>query len=57
MDEPNRKMVSFRLTEECRNLLSLIGRAKGISQSAVLELLVRDEADRLRLETELKLAA
>ena len=57
MDDPNRRMVSFRLTEEARRLLSLVARFRGISQAAVLEILIRDEAQRLNVENELKLSA
>ena len=53
----NRKMVEFRLTEDCRRLLALLSDQKGISQSAVIELLVRDEARRTNVEEEVKAAA
>lgn len=51
-----RKAVTFRLTEECRRLLLALAHDKGISQAAVLELLVRDEAKREGL-IESKIAA
>jgi hypothetical protein len=46
MGEPDRKAVTFRLTAECRRLLAELARARGISQAAVLELLLREEARR-----------
>jgi hypothetical protein len=53
----NRKVVALRLTEECRRLLVLLADARGISQAAVIELLVRDEARRTNVEEEAKIAA
>ena len=46
MGDAERKAVTFRLTAECRRLLAELARAKGISQAAVLELLLREEARR-----------
>ncbi len=43
MQSPTRKAVTFRLTEECRRLLLELANRKGISQAAVIELLVREE--------------
>lgn len=55
MSGSDRKAVTFRLTAECRRLLTELADAKGISQAAVLELLVREEG---RKESQtLKLAA
>ncbi len=38
------KMTSFRLTEEARRLLAALGEKKGVSMTAVLEILIRKEA-------------
>jgi DNA-binding MarR family transcriptional regulator len=46
MSASDRKAVTFRLTAECRRLLAELASAKGISQAAVLELLLREEARR-----------
>jgi hypothetical protein len=46
LDEADRKAVTFRLTAECRRLLVELARARGISQAAVLELMLREEARR-----------
>ena len=46
MGDAERKAVTVRLTAECRRLLAELARAKGISQAAVLELLLREEARR-----------
>ena len=50
-------MVAFRLTEEGRRLLALLADERGISQTAVIELLLRDEARRTNVEEEAKIAA
>jgi hypothetical protein len=57
MEDPNRKMISFRLTEEARKALAFIARYRGISQAAVLEQLIRDEAQRVNIEHTVKPAA
>lgn len=44
MSVADRKAVTFRLTADCRRLLAALADAKGVSQAAVLELLVRQEA-------------
>jgi hypothetical protein len=58
MNRPKRetRLTNFRLTEECRRLLVMIAEKRGISQAAVIESLVREEAERIT-ERELKLAA
>ncbi len=58
MNRPKRetRLPNFRLTEECRRLLVMIAEKRGISQAAVIESLVREEAERIT-ERELKLAA
>lgn len=50
------RLTNFRLTEECRRLLAMLSAKRGISQAAVVESLVREEAERV-LDRELKLAA
>ena len=57
MSGDGRKVVTFRLTAECRRLLALLAQNRGISQAAVIEILVRDEAERRNLEAESKIAA
>ena len=46
MTTAERKAITFRLTAECRRLLVELAQAKGVSQAAVLELLLREEARR-----------
>ena len=46
MGDAERKAVTFRLTAECRRLLAELARVRGISQAAVLELRLREEARR-----------
>ncbi len=53
----DRKVVNFRLTGECRRLLEELALRRGIAKSAVIELLVREEARRDYWEIELKSAA
>jgi predicted DNA-binding protein len=53
----NTKITNFRLTDECRRLLALLSEDKGVSQAAVVELLVREEAKRTDVEESVKLAA
>lgn len=50
------RLTNFRLTDECRRLLAMLSEKRGISQAAVVESLVREEAERV-LDRELKLAA
>jgi hypothetical protein len=57
MSRSTRKAITFRLTAECRRLLALLSAERGVSQAAILELLVRDEARRSNVEAEAKLAA
>lgn len=52
----DRKAVTFRLTAECRRLLAELAVKRGVSQAAIVELLVREEAQQ-QTERELKLAA
>ena len=53
---PGRKMIAFRLTEECIDLLTEMANRRGISKTAMIELIVRDQA-RQDEESEVKLAA
>ena len=57
MSADGKKTVAFRLTAEARRLLALLAQNRGISQTAVLEILIRDEADRRNLAVESKIAA
>jgi hypothetical protein len=57
MNRGTRKAITFRLTDECRRLLVQLAQYRGVSQAAILEMLVRDEARRLDLEAESKIAA
>jgi len=41
-----RKMISLRLTVQARRILERLAREQGISQAAVLEVLLRREASR-----------
>ncbi len=47
------RLTNFRLTEECRRLLVMLSQRRGISQAAVVESLVREEAERV-MDRELK---
>jgi len=42
----DKKSTSFRLTPEARRLLEVLALKFGISQTAVLELLIREKAKR-----------
>jgi len=44
-----KQAVSMRLSEEAKRLLVLIAQHLSISQAAVLELSIREKAQRLRL--------
>ena len=57
MSRGTRRAVTVRLTAEARRLLALLAQQKGISQAAVLELLIRDEARRADVDAESKIAA
>lgn len=56
MSGANRKLTTFRLTDECRRLLAELAEKRGVSQAAMIELLVREEAHK-QAERELKLVA
>ncbi|KKW12867.1 MAG: hypothetical protein UY48_C0008G0042 [Candidatus Gottesmanbacteria bacterium GW2011_GWB1_49_7] len=42
----NRKPTSFTLTEHCRGLLVMLSHKLGISQAAIVELAIREKAER-----------
>ena len=44
MKKADLKTMSFRLTPEARRLLAALAEKKGISKTAVLEILIRQEA-------------
>lgn len=46
----NLKPTTFRLTPVARQLLTLLAERKGISRTAVLETLIRDEAKREKID-------
>lgn len=52
-----KKLVAWRLTEECIALLQNMADKRGVSQAAIIEMLVRQEAEREEEERQLKLAA
>jgi hypothetical protein len=52
-----KKLVAWRLTEECIALIQGMADRRGVSQAAIVEMLVRDEAEREEEERQLKLAA
>lgn len=52
-----KKLVAWRLTEECIGLIQGMADNRGVSQSAIIEILVREEAEREAEEQQLKLAA
>lgn len=56
MSAADRKLSTFRLTNECRRLLVELAEQRGVSQAAIIELLVREEAHK-QVQRELKLAA
>jgi hypothetical protein len=47
-----KREAHFRLTEQARTLLALLATADGISQNAVLELLIREAAKKRGLRAE-----
>ncbi len=56
MSSADRKLTTFRLTEECRALLADLAKRRGVSQAAILELLVREESYKQN-QRDLKIAA
>jgi len=46
----DKKFKNFRLTEEARRLLALLAQEGGISQTAIVETLIRKEARRLKIK-------
>lgn len=45
-----KKINSFRLSDECNELLKNMAAAKGISQAAIIELLVREAAKKEKIK-------
>jgi len=52
-----KKLVAWRLTEEAIELIRGMADARGVSQAAIVEILVREEAEREQEEQLLKPAA
>lgn len=42
--------TSFTITQECKDLLAKIAEAKGLNISAVIEVISREEAKRLKIK-------
>jgi hypothetical protein len=53
-DGPSRQATTFRLTAEARSLLAHLAGRRGVSQAAVLETLIRQDAQRDYLAEALK---
>ncbi|MBI3910274.1 MAG: ribbon-helix-helix protein, CopG family [Armatimonadetes bacterium] len=49
-ERPNKRKTSVSLSEEARRLLERLAEKFGISQSAVLELAIREKAERAGVE-------
>ena len=47
MNKPNKVMISLQLTPEAKSLLEALADKQGISQSAVIEILIRHEEKRV----------
>lgn len=45
-----KKSNTFRLSDECNELLKKMAAAKGISQAAIIELLVREAAKKEKIK-------
>lgn len=43
-----KKPTSFKLSEEARKILDRLSKSRGISRTAVIETLIRDEAKRTK---------
>lgn len=54
---PPKKLVSWRLTEDAIELLANMAERRGVSQAAIIEILVRQEDEREKEERQLKIAA
>jgi predicted transcriptional regulator len=50
MSPSKRKSSTMRLTEECRRLLLVLSDKKGVSQSAIVEMAIREMAERERVQ-------
>jgi hypothetical protein len=47
-----KKATSFHLSPEAKSLLTLLGKQHGLSRAAVVEMLIRKEARRMKIEAE-----
>ncbi|WP_257657674.1 ribbon-helix-helix protein, CopG family [Parapedobacter lycopersici] len=45
-----KKSNTFRLTDECNDLLKKLSEKQGVSQAAIIEILVRDEAKKQKVK-------
>ncbi len=45
-----KKSNTFRLTDECSELLKKLSDKQGVSQAAIIEILVRDEAKKQKVK-------
>jgi predicted transcriptional regulator len=50
MSPSKRKSSTMRLTDECRRLLLALANKKGVSQSAIIEMSVREMAEREKIK-------
>ena len=48
----NKQLTSLRLTPEAKKLLKLLAQKKGVSQAAIVEMLVRDLAKKENVKSE-----
>ncbi len=46
----NKQLTSLRLTPEAKHLLKLLAEQKGVSQAAIVEMLVRKEAKKEKVK-------
>lgn len=45
-----KKIICFRLTDDCNELISKLSEAKGISRASIIELLVREAAKKEKIK-------
>lgn len=45
-----KKSNTFRLSEECNDLLKKLSDLQGVSQAAIIEILVREEAKKKKIK-------
>jgi predicted DNA-binding protein len=46
----NKQLISLRLTPEAKKLLKLLAESKGVSQAAIVEMLVRELAKKEKVK-------